>query len=330
MTIGDGGAIWKRTGWVVTPKTAADVMKVLGRIGVYSTGQRFAWRGLSSADFYVESSLHRQLGHFAAESDMRRAEQEILTSARAWGLGVTESAHVDDLQLLADLQHYGLPTRLIDFTRNPMTALWFACQEAPLKNALTGHLLAKSGVVLALNITNWQRHATVGDPYATTWGRLEQGAGWTLAAALAKAEPFAVDQSVPNPRLRAQEGFFVAGSVPYPTFLRSLGTPFRSLEVPFTEGDPEELEKRLTEDRKRGGPKPLPFVAVIIGAGLKSKLLAYLDGSYNRRAQTLFPDYQGFRDFGLPKMAAVPMPDRHPLAAPTEDQPVQSTEVGPE
>ncbi|WP_090819729.1 FRG domain-containing protein [Oribacterium sp. KHPX15] len=35
----------------------------------------------------------------------------------------------DKLTLLAKMQHYGLPTRLIDFTLNPLVALYFACQN---------------------------------------------------------------------------------------------------------------------------------------------------------------------------------------------------------
>lgn len=312
MTIGDGGAAWKRTGWFTVPKTASDVMQVLGRIGVYSRGQQFAWRGMASADFDVTSSLHRVLGIHATEADVRSAELEILSRARAWGLGVGESGNTDDLQLLADLQHYGVPTRLIDFTSNPMTALWFACQAAPERDE-AGRRLAKTGVLLALNVTKWARHNSVGDPYKTTWGELEQGRAWTLGSALSTEDPFVVAQSVPNARLRAQEGFFVTSAVPdRPGLAKHLKKPFVSLEVAFGEVDPTELHERLTRDRPRGNPPPLPFVAVLIGAGLKGKLLEYLVGSYNRRASALFPDYEGFRTFGLPPLSELPRPISKP------------------
>lgn len=34
------------------------------------------------------------------------------------------------LEILAEMQHYGLPTRLLDITQNPLIALYFACENA--------------------------------------------------------------------------------------------------------------------------------------------------------------------------------------------------------
>ncbi|WP_292708578.1 FRG domain-containing protein [Microbacterium sp. 67-17] len=286
---------WKRTGWWIQPKTAREVMAAIGSIGVYSTGQHFAWRGMSSADYDLSSSLHRQVG--GDEEQLRTAEIEILGRARKWGLGVESTGYVDDLQLLSDLQHYGIATRLIDFTSNPMTALWFACQT-PKSPAL-----AKAGLLLALNTTAWERVATVRSRTLTV-ADLSDPNGATLRAVLRGATPVIVESPSPNARLRAQEGFFVTGPVPERERVNLVHgfelvdtTPFKSLHVPFQPGNPEVLQGALLNERNAGRPPKVPFVAVIVSSPLKTKLLRYLEGTYNRSARTLFPDFAGFKEF---------------------------------
>lgn len=74
--------------------------------------------------------------------------------------------------------------------------------------------------------------------------------------------------------------------------------PMRSLRIPWSLGNADELHGRLMEPRGTGAPRSIPFVAMIIPAGVKSRLLKYLQGSYNRSARVLFPDYEGYRQFG--------------------------------
>jgi hypothetical protein len=229
---------------------------------------------------------------------MRAAELKLVESARAWGLGVHSTGHVDDLQLLSDLQHYGVATRLIDFTNNPMTALWFACQDPK------GPEVGRAGLLLALNTTGWSRHSTVRAPAPTSYDELEHPTRARLASALADGTPFIVDSAMPNDRLRAQEGFFVAGAVPYRPSRRSGAftissiSPFASIHVAYSQGDPERLHTGLLEERGVGRPGHIPFVAMVIASNLKAKILRYLEGTYNRSAKVLFPDYAGFLEFG--------------------------------
>ncbi|WP_286310774.1 FRG domain-containing protein [Agromyces mangrovi Wang et al. 2018] len=240
---------------------------------------------MSSADYTVEASIQRALARESLSNDeaaVRERELDTLQRARNWGLGVGRYGLIDDLQLLADLQHYGVPTRLVDFTSNPMTALWFACQDPSIDGA------SKSGLLLALNVTGWPVHSSGDAPLMM--GNLASPWANTLEQALT-GDPFLVRTVEPNVRAAAQEGYFVAGRVPDGDFgvFRSFGVPFESLP-------PGTLA--FAGERGRGAPRRLPFVAVVIKSSLKSKLLRYLDGSYDRSARKLFPDFPGFREFG--------------------------------
>lgn len=172
-----------------------------------------------------------------------------------------------------------------------MTALWFACQT-PSNPSVT-----RSGLLLALDVARWPHFASIG-ALAGTWGSAGNPKGFTLENALESSQPFLVESSTPNDRLRAQEGFFAAGAAPRGGLVdRNRRGPFVSLDVAATPGDPSELRKRLLSERGRGAPGLLPYVAVIINPGLKQKLLRYLENTYNRRPRVLFPDYAGFKDY---------------------------------
>ena len=51
----------------------------------------------------------------------------LLSDAKMQWLHRRDGKELQDLELTAELQHYGAATCLIDFSRNPLVALWFAC-----------------------------------------------------------------------------------------------------------------------------------------------------------------------------------------------------------
>ena len=61
----------------------------------------------------------------------------LLEPARTQGFGIEEGNSISDLQLLAKLQHFGAATGLLDFTWDPLIALWFACQGCSMTEAET-------------------------------------------------------------------------------------------------------------------------------------------------------------------------------------------------
>lgn len=53
----------------------------------------------------------------------------LLKPARILGFGIADGHEVPDLQLLLKLQRFGAATGFLDFSRDPLVALWYACED---------------------------------------------------------------------------------------------------------------------------------------------------------------------------------------------------------
>ncbi|MBQ2819115.1 MAG: FRG domain-containing protein [Clostridia bacterium] len=83
------------------------------------TWDRF-YRGVSNKEYDLICSL--------CVNNLEDKEADIINSLYSRAPDEFSSCKTD-FEMVALMQHYGLPTRLLDFTRNPMIALWFACQR---------------------------------------------------------------------------------------------------------------------------------------------------------------------------------------------------------
>ena len=59
----------------------------------------------------------------------------MIGKARSLGHDQRDAQQLSDLELLAELQHFGAATCLIDFSRSALVALWFACQQGSQREA---------------------------------------------------------------------------------------------------------------------------------------------------------------------------------------------------
>ena len=62
-------------------------------------------------------------------NDPLPTELYMLSELKIRGKLYKDISHLDVWGLLTLAQHYGLSTRLLDWTRNPLVAIWFACSE---------------------------------------------------------------------------------------------------------------------------------------------------------------------------------------------------------
>lgn len=142
----------------------------------------------------------------------------------------------DSIEILIDAQHFGIPTRLLDVTSNPLVALYFACAEVGNGSG------ASDGVVIQFsNMGVFMQYDVICSVYAEYVRRYKDGIhfseawkrGLTLAVQQSDSRfsfnaPQAVDRMLSdnpmqffmlpkysNDRIAAQDGAFLLCSTPY-------------------------------------------------------------------------------------------------------------------
>lgn len=288
---------WLAHGWGVEVKTPQQLFKLISHIALLAQDRTYAWRGQNDASWDLSASLFRQVaagGDEVTETTLRARELQILEEARRWGLGRDLGPSATDMHLLAVLQHHGVPTRLIDVTSNPMTALWFATEDH--RPDTDGDVRRSPGVLFAIDVTSTKWYETFQHGDGQTYEHLQHPLATTYKQALETSAKdnrfFRAFPALPDERMKAQEGFFLGSAFPK----RHRAPGVLGLNPIGPKPGNEKLQKLLGKEAGPGRPANLPFCAIIISAAVKDKLRDPLKRTYNRRRRVLFPDVDGFRE----------------------------------
>ena len=255
--------------------------------------RKLAWRGLADSSYALHSSLYRALlartGH-VSEADLVAFEQRLLNVSRTtWRFD-----NLGALELFAQLQHFGAPTRMLDVTFNPLVALWFAVEESFSPDGKSKP--DKDGRLVAFDVTDSQvdLDETWGGR-ALPWER--EPSGWRSELPRVWRPPSY------NERIPAQDSAFLLGGVP-----AAVQRWYRKAPGDSTKNElwPIESVREITSvpiriyslDRERPYRKSKPTVTVRIPSAAKPAIRAMLERSFGLTAATIYPDLYGLARHG--------------------------------
>jgi hypothetical protein len=114
--------------------TITSLEDLVTRFNAYPNSMMF--RGQAKAAYGLSSSLERLLEKSWSPQNAIKTEDYSLSKFRSKYLLYDNSRHKPESKLawLGAMQHFGVPTRLIDFTTSPYVALYFALEQYPLGN----------------------------------------------------------------------------------------------------------------------------------------------------------------------------------------------------
>ena len=99
-----------------------DLNELLDEIGRFRKSSRYKFRGQSDKDWTLKPKAGRPPFN-------NRDDKELFNQWQRRAIAYLKRENYNEWELLAIAQHTSVPTRLLDWTHNPLTAVFFACIE---------------------------------------------------------------------------------------------------------------------------------------------------------------------------------------------------------
>jgi hypothetical protein len=169
------------------------------------------YRGVGDSGYELKPSLYRH-PELTDASLLYEKEFEILKKFKQRSIPYIERdlRGSEDLSILFIMQHYRVPTRLLDWTENPYIGLYFALTEAKYKKVKTEPEYETDAAVWVLSPSLWNQRALDEEPSPGIISPPDDDHlnGYKPGSPYRKPEPIALYGDYNSSRIVAQKGVF--------------------------------------------------------------------------------------------------------------------------
>jgi hypothetical protein len=236
-------------------------------------GGTWCFRGERDASWELNTSLDRALPRRISTPEREALSAQLLFrfQQQAHQYISLPPAHTDLSSWLAIMQHHGAPTRLLDWTKSPYAALYFAFEEEPPENGLCA--------VRAIDL-NWLEHKARERLQTDAWMFDDWNARAELMNALLRSPIhenliLRVDPIRLDDRMVAQQGLFLCNVTLGASFGMTLQRMIKDSDLP---------------------PHQYVLKRAVVKRELRADFLQRLSAMNVHRA-SLFPGLDGFGRF---------------------------------